>query len=311
MAIFNTNQNRQFYVLKTKKSDVKSLTEVGDYFVKDLEDGTFVLYHYGEGGLTRSDLIDAEKVTYARLTKADSMKRYQKIKKVKFSEEHGDAPIQGQDYILRVEIHNYLAPGDANVYVKSNAVRATKAMVANAEDFWNAMAESLEKNFYRDIKASGVKLLEFEPSSDGIEVKEVTNQPYRVGVVSQDVVNFELVPTTVTLDGEDVIWGEVESSVSETEYTGNGAQIADLEYFCMAERGDMFRNMGWPNNIDVKYMVDPKKEYDVLDIHYYYSGDGVQVHKSEKDLTVVAETGNIDKTAFTLIQDKITETPVE
>ena len=52
----------------------------------------------------------------------------------------------------------------------------------------------------------------------------------------------------------------------------------------------MFRNMGWPNNIDVKYMVDPTKEYDVLDLHYFFSGDGVQVHKSEKDITFVAET---------------------
>ena len=69
----------------------------------------------------------------------------------------------------------------------------------------------------------------------------------------------------------------------------------------MAERGDMFRNMGWPHNIDVKYMVDPTKEYDVLDIHYAYSGDGVQVHKSEKDITLVTSAAvmNTLKTSLT------------
>ena len=61
----------------------------------------------------------------------------------------------------------------------------------------------------------------------------------------------------------------------------------------MAERGDMFRNMGWPNNIDVKYMVDPTKEYDMLDIHYFFSGSGVQVHKSEKDITIVTDNSTV------------------
>ena len=70
----------------------------------------------------------------------------------------------------------------------------------------------------------------------------------------------------------------------------------------MGERGDMFRNMGWPNNIDVKYMVDPSKEYDMLDIHYYYSGDGVQTHRSEKDLTFVSAQDEVINKIFEAVE---------
>ena len=64
-------------------------------------------------------------------------------------------------------------------------------------------------------------------------------------------------------------------------------KIADLEYFCMGERGDQYRGIGWPNIIPTKYMVDPTKEYATLDIHYAYVGANESVQKSEKDITIV------------------------
>jgi hypothetical protein len=161
------------------------------------------------------------------------------------------------------------------------------------------MAESLTRNFSREVQP----LLTFEGSATGITITEVADQPWRLGIYQQEPVNFSLTPTTVKYEGEEVIWGEVEYSDSD-ETVGNGKDIADLEYFCIAERGDMFRNMGYPYNIDVKMMVDPDKEYDVIDIHYAYSGEGVQVHKSDKDLTFVsAETGVLTsiKSALTAV----------
>lgn len=175
--------------------------------------------------------------------------------------------------------------------------------------FYQAMVDSLEKNFSREKQSAGMNLLKFEVSktsdgshtANGIIITEVGDQPWRLGVLSQEPVNFEVIPTTVRFEGEDVIWGTVEEGLT-TEYVGNGRQIADLEYFCMAERGDMFRNMGWPNNIDVKYMVNPSKEYDMLDLHYFFSGDGVQVHKSEKDITFVAD----EPTVMTALKTALT-----
>jgi hypothetical protein len=262
------------------------------------KDGTVIIKHKGLGGVTRTDAIPTANVTYTKITDAADLSRKLKKAVVTLDTEVNDGnPIQGQDYILRVTINNYLAPGDACVLIKSAAVHATKAMTTDKGAFYKKMAESLTRNFSREVQP----LLTFEGSADGITITEVGDQPWRLGILSQDAVNFELTPTTVTWEGEEVCWGTVEYSDSDVT-VGNGKQIADLEYFCMAERGDMFRNMGYPNNIDVKMMVDPTKEYHVLDIHYFFSGNGVQTHKSEKDITFVST----DVTVLNSIQAKIT-----
>lgn len=295
MAIYNVNQNRQFYVVKEVVE--KTPTKEGEIMLGKTKDGKQIFFkHYGKGGLSRTDIIDGDKICYAKVTTKEEMQRKLKKAVITLSEDvNGGLPISGQDYILRVQINNYLAPGDANVLIKSSAVHATKDMTA--EKFYEKMVKSLEMNFSREKAAGLTEMLKFEASEDGITITELGNQPWRLGVLSQEAVNFEVIPTEVTFDGEDCFWGEVEYSETE-ETVGNGTQVADLEYFCQAERGDMFRNMGWPNNIDVKYMVDPSKEYDMLDVHYYYSGDGVQVHKSEKDITFVsAEKGVIAEIA--------------
>ena len=289
MAIFNVNQNRQFYVI----TDVVTAepTKEGQIKLGKTADGKqFWFKHFGKGGLTRTDLIDVDKVCYVKSTsKADMQRKLRKATVTLSTDVNDGAPIAGQDYILRIQVDNYLAPGDACVLIRSGAVHAVKGMTA--AKFYEKMVESLNMNFSRDPQP----LLKFEVSktadgshvANGITITEVGDQPWRLGVLSQEAVNFEAIPTTVRYDGEEVFWGSTEYGETTTT-VGNGKQVADLEYFCMAQRGDMFRNMGWPNNIDIKYMVDPTKEYDMLDLHYFFSGDGVQVHKSEKDITFVA-----------------------
>lgn len=298
MAIFNVNQNRQFYVAKeVVTGDGTEPTKEGQIKLGKTADGKQIWFkHFGKGGLTRTDILDVDKICYAKVTSKAAMQR--KLKKATITL-NGDVnegnPIVGQDYVLRIQVNNYLAPGDACVLIRSAAVHVVKGMTAT--QFYAKMADSLKGNFARDPQP----LLEFSSSEAGIVITEVGDQPWRLGVLSQEAVNFEVIPTTVRYNGDEVIWGSAKYEETDT-IVGNGKQVADLEYFCQAERGDMFRNMGWPNNIDVKYMVDPSKEYDMLDIHYYFSGAGVQVHKSEKDITIVSDTTSVItalKTALT------------
>ena len=298
MAIFNVNQNRQFYVISeviTTDGSTEPKKEGQIKLGKTKDNKQIWFKHFGKGGLTRTDLIDVDKVCYAKVTpKADMQRKLKKATVTLSKDVNGGEPIVGQDYVLRIQVNNYLAPGDACVLIRSAVVHVAKD--DKAADFYEKMVKSLELNFSRDPQP----LLKFEVSktsdgpatANGIIITEVGNQPWRLGVLSQEAVNFEATPTTVRYDGDEVIWGTTEYGETDT-VVGNGTQVADLEYFCMAERGDMFRNMGWPNNIDVKYMVDPTKEYDMLDLHYFFSGDGVQVHKSEKDITIVADTTSV------------------
>lgn len=307
MAIFNVNQNRQFYVVNevvTTEPSKEGQLKMG----KTQDEKQIFFNHYGKGGLTRTDLIDVDKVCYVKVTPKSDMRRNLKKAVVTLSEDVNEGnPIVGQDYILRIQVNNYLSPGDASVLIRSGNVRAMKGMDATA--FYKAMASSLTMNFERDVKNHLPRLLKFEGDASGVTITEVDEQPWRLGLLSKEPVNFEVIPTTVSLDGSEVIWGETEYSES-SDFVGNGTQVADLEYFCMAERGDMFRNMGYPNNIDVKMMVDPTKEYDIIDLHFYFSGNGVQVHKSEKDITFVSDKTDVVnsiKTALTGVGITVTE----
>lgn len=290
MAVFNVNQNRQFFVVnKTDEMVTKNYA---------LEN-QFAFLYKGEGGLLRTDLVDNDKVCYVRLTKPEEMRKYLKKATLTLSADvNGGAPISGQDYTVRLHINNYLAPGDANVLIKVGAVHATKGMTA--AQFYEKMAESLKTSFAREP----YEIFKFTHSDSGVVIEALDNEPYRRGVLSKDAVNFEVFPTTVTYEGDETVWGTVVmDKAGNSKFIGNGYTVADLEYFCMAERGDMFRNMGWPNNIDVKYRVDPTKEYYMLDIHYFYSGPGVQTHKSEKDITIVSANEDIIKNLAMFVQN--------
>jgi hypothetical protein len=140
-----------------------------------------------------------------------------------------------------------------------------------------------------EISAAVTKILICEKS----QVSE-----WALGTKQLVPVFFEVIPTTVTdASGSEVVWGD---TVTKTDPTatgmtpvGNGYNIADLEYFCMGERGDQYRLAGWPNYIHTDYLVDPTAQYDVLEIHYGFTDTGVNSYRTEKEITIVAEDADV------------------
>lgn len=121
--------------------------------------------------------------------------------------------------------------------------------------------------------------------ASGLIVEEAP-QEWILGTFPQVPVNFTLMPDSIVVNGDGRIWGLVEKQAS-TNSIPDGHKIADLEYFCMGERGDVYRMMGFPNVIRTKYLVDPDLKYNTIDIHYAYVGPNEAVQKSEKDITIV------------------------
>ena len=303
MATFSVNQNRQLYVANAYKASVAETDAAGTISVKaDSAKNHFYFPYKGVESLMRSDLIDLKNVIYAKATDADDMAH--KLKSVTVTLDNGingGAPISGQDYVLRIFFRQYIGNSDIYQEAKYGVVHGYKGMTAS--DFYKTLALSLAMNFSKEV----VPLLKFylKTSSGNTEVtastakKDLTGtytgvvieeaeQPWRLGVRRQEEVFFDVIPTTVLFNSEEVTWGTVENGTSETTIK-NGKKMADLEYFCMGERGDQYRQIGWPHNLETKYLVDPEKEYNVLDIHYYFSDSGVNVQKSEKDITILFE----------------------
>lgn len=301
MAVFSTNQVRQLYVATELKEDaahVLATDQAGAIALKTDNAKSHMYFEYkGAGGLTRSDLISIENVLYAKATPASALSRKLKKVTVTLDQTVNDGnPIAGQDYILRIVFRQYLGMSDEDQYQKYGMVHAYAGMTSS--DFYKTLAISLAKNFSRELVplvkfkvgntevTPNTKLADIVGNAGSLVIEEV-EQPWTLGTQEQVPVYFEVYPTTVTFNSDERIWGETEKEDSNATVK-DGHIIADLEYFCMGERADQYRNIGWPNSIPTKYLVDPTKEYHVLDLHYAYVGSNESVQKSEKDITIVS-----------------------
>lgn len=302
MAAFSVHQVRQLYVANAYKNNLKALKDAGDITVvkKNADDSIYFQYKGALLDNMRSDLIKVDNITSLTATKAEDLaiklKGYSLVLDPKVN---GGQPVVGQEYILRLAFREFVGMSEADQYFKYGMVHAYPGL--SASDFYKEMALSVAKNLSKDITAlvdvylydgsveTKVEASTKEESLTGtytaIRFAEAV-QPWHLGLMPQAVIPFEVQPVDVLVDGDHRIWGKVEPYDTEASLP-EGQLIADLEYFCMGERGDQYRNMGWPNVIPTKYLVDPSKKYDVINIHYFYQGDGISVQKSEKDIQIV------------------------
>lgn len=307
MSIFSTNQARHLYVATALKSpNVIASDAAGSIAVKVDNAKNHMYFEYmGQGGLTRSDLIDIKSIMYAKATEAGKMARDLKTVVVSLA----NAPVEGQDYILKIVFRQFASISDEDIYTKFGMVHAVNGMTAS--DFYKELALSLVKNFSREevelvkfalVNESG-EATELNSLSKAADLKDTykslmiyeVEQDWVLGTKPQRAVYFDVLPGTITMGASEVIWGSAEAAKAKGTVK-NGKLIADLEYFCMGERGDQYRGIGWPNIIPTKYMVDASKEYHVLDIHYAYVGSNESVQKSEKDITIVcADKAELNK----------------
>ena len=305
MFIGSDNQFRNLYVMKTYKGSESALEAVGDATLKvdTAKNAMYLIYKDTEDNLT-SDIIDLKNLLYVKSTKAADMARKLNSQSVTLNED----PISGQDYVLNVEVRNFVALGDDSTHIKFGAVHAVKGMTKS--DFYKAMALNLAKNLSREVSPILNVLLTKNDTTDGeSEVPVLVNgkmqilaelkatesytdiiideveQPWRRGVAQVEPVNFNTTCGTVLVDGDDVIWGTVEKE--EGDPVNNGKQIADMEWFYHGTRGDIYREATYPDNFEFKPLVDETKAYSTLDIHFAYVGPGVEVAKSERTITVV------------------------
>lgn len=239
----------------------------------------------------RSALIPVKNIAYIKAVSAEDLQDKLKKVVVTLNKDVNDGNLViGQDYIVRIVLRQFYGMSDEDQYFKFGCVHVTKSMTA--EQFYKKMAESLTKNFSRELGT----YLTFEGTADGLVIQEV-EQPWSLGTYAQERVCFDVIPTTVFVDGEEESWGSIKESTEGV--VKDGKKIADMEYFYMGERADQYRNAGWPNVVPTKYLVDASKEYNVLEIHFSFTDTGASSYKSEKDITIVAEDASVINSIIT------------
>lgn len=278
------------------------------------------LVYKGFGGPIRSDLIDLTKATYYSIVDPAKDKYTLKAKKISLkSDLNGGDPVAGQDYILSVEIKGFVSGFEEDTYVKHGMVHAFSNM--DTKKFYNALALSLWMNFSRETTTFftfwlGSTMLDADVArtiknalasgtdtdlidANGVVIQEAP-QEWSLGRIQEEHLFFDVSGDTIVFNGDELMWANIEDATPQTDPTINGTtipnshRIADLEYFCMGERGDIYRNMGWPNTIfnPASLLVDPTNTtgYFVFNLHFAFTDSREGVQRSEKDLQIVANS---------------------
>lgn len=278
------------------------------------------LVYKGFGGPIRSDLIDLTKATYYTIVDPAKDKHTLKAKKVTLkSDVNGGDPVAGQDYILGLEIKGFVSGFEEDTYTKQGMVHAFSNM--DAKKFYNVLALSLWMNFSREettfftfwlgntmldeavAKTIKTALKSGDDNSlidaDGVVIQEAPME-WSLGRMQEEHLYFSVNGDTIVFNGDELKWANVEDVAPKTDPTINGTtipnshRIADLEYFCMGERGDIYRNMGWPNTIfnPASLLVDPTNTtgYFVFNLHFAFVDSREGAQRSEKDLQIVANS---------------------
>ena len=321
------NQVRHFYFAKTLKSALDQVKLAGDIFPKaDKTKSTLWFNYMSPGGLVSSDKISIANVLYTKSTPSGSMAhKLDRYEVTLDASVNSGNPIAGEEYILRVAFRQYIGLSEEDQYFKYGMVKVKGTM--SKSKFYKELASSLAKNvanettpliniyvhsaattskggfdsngfmqvtqYTVDNGKSDTSNSYYDGSSaivDDIDkiIIEQVEQDWVLGMMPQAFIPFTIQFLPITDNGDDVLWGTV-TKVASTKTVDNGHNIADLEYFCMGARGDMYRGMGYPNFIKTTYLIDPTKKYDTLDIHYAYIGDNESVQKSERTITLVCE----------------------
>ena len=284
------NQVRQVYVVTTLKD--AEPTALGDIQVLG-ETGKFLYFkHFGHGGLTSTDRIPVENIRYIKQTANADMKDTLDNHTVQVK-----TVVAGQVYVLKVLVRNFVGQG---VYDQTYKYGTYKAKTGDtAATIAAALAADLQASVGLDAPANAADINHYKDkfftvgvSGDTITISEV-EQYWELPRFPVQRVPVEIYLNGIVTEDEtqDFYWAEIGKD-TPTALDNVAKKLAELEYYAHGWRGDIYRKAGYPYNFETQYMVDLNEDYDVIDIHYFFRGQGVSSQLSEKEITLIVPAEN-------------------
>ena len=171
-------------------------------------------------------------------------------------------------------------------------------------NFMAALKASFDRNIAAETAAMGTPLADCTVSGNNLVFTELY-MPWRLGKMSVATLPFDVVGETVNIDAIDVEWAQLAVATvtkDSSDTTAGAEKLADLEWFCLGERGDIYRGVGWPNNFETKYQIDATgaTAYSVADITYFYMGNNEDIQHSRKTITIAFDGASATNVANTL-----------
>ena len=307
MATFSTNQVKHLYVAKALDTN---LDTVGDVAFAAAGNKDIVMNYVGNDGVVRSDIINLDNLIYAKAIKASTMDQYLDSTYVACG-----SAVANQSYILKVIFNSFSSPtdddkgfvfaeytaksGDATknilaglaVNLAKNATKAAYNSLINVYVTTQAAGQSLTLNTNAwKVEASDAESTVAGYGSLAGIVIEAAEQPWALGKEAVNFLRFDVFADKIISSGVETAWATITKGTTHpTAALHNSKKIADLEWFCMGERGDMYRDISWPDSFTFTPIVNPAATYGyhVLELAFYYAGDAEDVQKSPKEILLV------------------------
>lgn len=306
MANFNTNQTRHFYVAKAIDSSVDT---AGDINLGTTATGEFFFtYRNADGLLTRSDLIRANSVRSLKKAEADDMDI--KLMATEIAVDSSAVTLAncvGKVLNLVINLRQFMSYDSSDAIAFTASVVGNSTNTASAAAFYKALAKAIVLAMPK-LPEAPIKVFMHKSDTDTEITKATADGDYMAdatsiiivpapqkwirGKMSNEPLEIDVTSSLRASNTEDIAWATV--TVAPSEVSGNTAisssyNIADLEYFALGERGDVYRGSFWPNNYEPTYMVDVAKRYDMVSIEYFWQGGAENIQKSPRLLEIACE----------------------
>lgn len=305
MQNFNTNQTRHFYVAAAVDSNVDTNLDIA---LKQTATGElYFAYKNADGLLTRSDTFDPKKIISLKKTNAADMNVPiigHKITADTDAISIGSGLV-GKVLNCTVNVHQAFDFDDSNMISYVATIIGDSTNTASSTAFHKALAVALAKALPEKLVKVYCGATEVTKTT---AVSGIANSPTAVYLIPkvQKYVRGKLSAETATLSvsfrmhGDDIVWGKDEAKTVAAINTADSLSltpaniasvynIADLEYFALGERGEIYRNTIYPYNYDVTYAIDLAKTYDMVSIEYYWNGDAENVQKSPRMIQIACD----------------------
>ena len=243
---------------------------------------------YNSRGLvSTSDLIDVDKITYIKAL------GYLPAALSTTTIDLGTTDTTNSYYEIGIEFSNWGSLSAEDTYVK----KATYTSGAATDT--NTIADGLAKSLVLALASE-------EPNSGKREEvvlnganENLPSNPYFTVSVSGEVITLTEKEQDYVVgkkDGRPLVYKVTSMFDNEDEPTitttganrgmGVGKEVKNLEWFAKGYTGDIYRGMGYPHNFETEYVASTASGYNILEIGYYFSGEGHAVQKSDKTLTI-------------------------
>lgn len=325
MQNFNTYQTRHFYVAGAIDTNVDTALDIA--LKKTANGEMFFSYMNADGLLTRSDTFDPKKIVSIKKTKSAEMDRPLMAHTISVDTSAVTlANLVGKTLTCTITVHGVFDYDDSNSDSIVASVVGDSTNTASAAAFHKALAIAIakalpvgaDKNYPIINVFSNGSLVTRTTAASSVTgaaagvVLVPGVQKYVRGKLSGEPCDFSVAFRLADGNYGDIVWGTdtvAKSAISGyTVYPANYV-LADLEYFALGERGDMYRGSMWPNDYATTYSINPNSgTYSVLSIEYYWQGGAENVQKSPRMIQIAAPETQSNDIVTTLYNTIFPET---